>query len=78
MYAKRSRSRKRAALDTKVLGDCPASQSPHATAQYGCTDITGVEIVEYTVGVEGCGRRITQVVACAVDGTGCYYGVRGP
>jgi hypothetical protein len=33
---------------------------------------TGVELVEYTVGVEGCGRRMTQVAVCGVDGTGCY------
>lgn len=35
-------------------------------------DVSGVEVAEYTVGVEGCGRRTTQVVACGVDGRGCF------
>jgi hypothetical protein len=35
-------------------------------------DVSGVEVAEYTVGVEGCGRRTTQVVACGVDGGGCF------
>ena len=34
--------------------------------------VTGVDLVEYTVGVDGCGKRMTQVVACAVDATGCF------
>jgi hypothetical protein len=33
---------------------------------------TGVDLVEYTVGVEGCGQRMTQVAVCGLDGTGCY------
>lgn len=32
----------------------------------------GVERAEYTVGVEGCRKRMTKVVVCAVDGTGCF------
>ncbi|MBV8210387.1 MAG: hypothetical protein JO133_10035 [Burkholderiaceae bacterium] len=44
----------------------------------GANGASGIELVEYTVGVEGCGKRMTQVVACAVDGTGCYSGVGGP
>jgi hypothetical protein len=35
-------------------------------------DVSGVEVAEYTVGVEGCGRRTTQVVACGVDVRGCF------
>jgi len=35
-------------------------------------DVSGAEVAEYTVGVEGCGRRTTQVVACGVDGKGCF------
>jgi len=27
---------------------------------------------EYTVGVEGCGKKATYLVVCAVDGTGCF------
>lgn len=42
------------------------------------TDVTGVEIVEYTVGVEGCGRRMTQVALCKVDGTGCFAATGRP
>ena len=34
--------------------------------------LAGVERAEYTVGVQGCGKRTTQVVICAVDGTGCF------
>ena len=34
--------------------------------------VSGVNLVEYTIGVDGCGRRMTQVVACAADGTGCF------
>lgn len=47
-----------------------------ANGPYG-HDLTGVELVEYTVGVDGCGRRMTQVVLCAVDGTGCFS-AKGP
>jgi len=32
----------------------------------------GVERFEYTVGVEGCGKRETSVVICQQDGTGCF------
>ena len=32
----------------------------------------GVERGEYTVGVEGCSKRMTEVVVCAVDGSGCF------
>jgi hypothetical protein len=41
-------------------------------------DVSGVELAEYTVGVQGCGRRMTQVVACAVDGTGCFSTAERP
>jgi hypothetical protein len=45
----------------------------HATARGPSgVDVSGVEVAEYTVGVEGCGRRTTQVVACGVDGRGCF------
>jgi hypothetical protein len=32
----------------------------------------GVERAEYTVGIEGCGKRMTSVVVCALDGSGCF------
>ena len=31
-----------------------------------------VERAEYTVGIEGCGQRKTDIVLCAVDGSGCF------
>jgi len=34
----------------------------------------GVERAEYTVGVEGCGKRQTIVVLCPQDGSGCFAG----
>ena len=27
---------------------------------------------EYTVGVEGCGKRVTYLVVCAEGGNGCF------
>jgi len=30
------------------------------------------ERAEYTVGVEGCGKRSTYTVICAQGGTGCF------
>jgi hypothetical protein len=41
----------------------PAIRAP----RYG-----GVDRAEYTVGIEGCGKRMTSVVVCAVDGSGCF------
>jgi hypothetical protein len=34
----------------------------------------GVARAEYTVGVEGCGKRTTMIVMCAEDGSGCVAG----
>jgi hypothetical protein len=34
----------------------------------------GVPRAEYTVGVEGCGRRATYVVLCPDGGGGCFAG----
>ena len=34
----------------------------------------GVERAEYTIGVEGCGKRETIVVVCPQDGSGCFAG----
>jgi len=36
------------------------------------TPNAGVQRAEYTVGIEGCGKRTTEIVVCAVDGTGCF------
>lgn len=35
---------------------------------------TPPERAEYTVGVEGCGKRATYIVVCAEGGTGCVAG----
>ena len=32
----------------------------------------GLERAEYTVGVEGCGKRATYVVVCQVDSPNCF------
>jgi hypothetical protein len=37
----------------------------------------GYERAEYTLGVEGCGRRATYVVVCAVGSTSCFAGRAG-
>jgi len=34
--------------------------------------VGGVERAVYTIGIQGCGQRVTSVVVCAVDGTGCF------
>jgi hypothetical protein len=34
----------------------------------------GVARAEYTVGVQGCGKRATMIVMCAEDGSGCVAG----
>jgi hypothetical protein len=32
----------------------------------------GFERAEYTIGVEGCGRRKTYIVVCQLDSTACF------
>jgi hypothetical protein len=32
----------------------------------------GVTRAEYTIGIEGCGKRMTSVVVCAIEGSGCF------
>jgi len=32
----------------------------------------GIERAEYTIGIEGCGKRKTSIVVCPVDGSGCF------
>jgi len=34
--------------------------------------VSGIERAEYTIGVEGCGKRTTLVVICPQYGEGCY------
>jgi len=34
--------------------------------------VGGIQRAEYTVGVEGCGRRQTYIVICPEGGTGCF------
>ena len=35
---------------------------------------SGPERAQYTIGVEGCGQRMTMVVVCSADNTGCFAG----
>jgi hypothetical protein len=41
----------------------PALQGPY---------VAGIQRYEYTVGVDGCGKRSTYVVICPQGGNGCY------
>jgi hypothetical protein len=41
----------------------PALQGPY---------VAGIQRYEYTVGVDGCGKRSTYVVICPQGGTGCF------
>jgi len=34
--------------------------------------VGGIQRAEYTVGVEGCGRRQTYIVVCPEGGSGCF------
>jgi len=34
--------------------------------------VRGIQRAEYTVGVEGCGRRQTYIVVCPEGGSGCF------
>jgi hypothetical protein len=51
---------------------------PQATARVLSQDVLqpvmwgGYERAEYTVGIEGCGRRTTYIVVCAVGSTSCF------
>jgi len=35
----------------------------------------GPQRAQFTIGIEGCGQRMTMVVVCAQDNTGCFAGV---
>jgi hypothetical protein len=41
----------------------PAYQGPY---------VGGIDRAEYTIGMEGCGKRHTYVVVCPQGGTGCF------
>jgi hypothetical protein len=45
----------------------PLSQSLLQPAAWG-----GYERAEYTIGIEGCGKRSTYVVVCVVGSTSCF------
>ncbi len=34
--------------------------------------VNGIQRAEYTIGVEGCGKRHSYIVICPDGGTGCY------
>jgi hypothetical protein len=46
----------------------PAVQGPY---------VSGVRRAEYTIGVEGCGKRTTMVVVCPEGGESCFAGEPG-
>jgi hypothetical protein len=60
---------------------------PNATAQILSREVTqpainspwiaGVQRAEYTVGVEGCGKRQTYLVLCPQGGESCFAGDGG-
>jgi hypothetical protein len=39
---------------------------------YAGPGVVGIDRAEYTIGVEGCGKRHTYVVVCPQGGTGCF------
>ena len=47
----------------------PALQGPY---------VGGILRAEYTIGVSGCGQRMTFVVVCPEGGTGCFAAGPGP
>lgn len=59
---------------------CPAATSQMLSNEMVQTRVGGPIVgtqpdrAEYTVGVQGCGKRATYVVVCAQGGTGCVAG----
>jgi len=55
--------------------DCPGATAQVLSKEMMQSRNAGVysapERAEYTVGVEGCGKKMTYVVVCAQGGTGC-------
>ena len=55
--------------------NCPAATAQMLSKEMIQTRNVGLyaapERAEYTVGVEGCGKRATYLVVCAQGGTGC-------
>ncbi len=39
--------------------------------------ISGIQRAEYTIGVDGCGKRATYLVLCPQGGEGCFAGDPG-
>ena len=58
--------------------NCPSATAQVLSKEMIQTRNVGVyaapERAEYTVGVEGCGKKMTYVVVCAQGGTGCIAG----
>jgi hypothetical protein len=60
---------------------------PQATAQILSREVTqpainspwisGIQRAEYTIGVDGCGKRATYLVLCPQGGEGCFAGDPG-
>jgi len=70
------------ALDSALSRARFTMNCPSATAQVLSREVVqpvvnmpragGVERAQYTVGIEGCGQRMTSVVICAEGNDGCF------
>jgi hypothetical protein len=57
--------------------DCPAATATVLSQELVQPPVVGMRAIpvtrgEYTVGVEGCGRRATYAVVCPQGGGGCF------
>jgi hypothetical protein len=76
-----------AAMQTALVRGKFDLSCPQATAQILSREVTqpaiqgpfaaGIQRAEYTVGVEGCGKRQTYLVLCPQGGESCFAGDPG-
>ena len=79
-------SKQSIAVDTamaraKFEMNCPAAQGSVLSRQYIQAPMAGPRMVqvgvnraEYTIGASGCGQRLTYIVVCTDDTSGCIAG----
>jgi hypothetical protein len=75
-------SKQGAALDTALNRARFTMNCPGATGQVLSREVVqpvvnmpragGIERAQYTIGIAGCGQRLTTVVICAEGGEGCF------
>jgi hypothetical protein len=75
-------SKQAAALDTALNRARFTMNCPGATGQVLSREVVqpvinmpragGIERAQYTIGIAGCGQRMTTVVICAEGGEGCF------